>query len=169
MPHSSAHTDLPQGDTGLIDTPIAQELLAAATPALLAYIALDGTPRNVPLNFHWNGNDVVMGAFAGTFKVAALQAHPTVAVTISTHHDGAKVLLLRGNAVLTDFDGLLPEYAFAHVRTVGGKASKDYLAAIDQPGLRMVRIALRPAWVGVLDFAERLPERTPGPVRQALT
>jgi hypothetical protein len=158
----------PQGDTRLLGTPVARELLAAATPAYLAYTAPDGFPRNIPMNFHWNGREVIMGAFAGTFKVAALRARPHVAVTIATHHQGAKVLLLRGEVALADRDGLLEEYAIAHRRTMGEQASRDYLAAIDKPGLRMVRIALHPRWAGILDFTSRMPQRTPGLVREAL-
>jgi hypothetical protein len=111
----------PQGDTRLLSTPVAQELLAAATPAYLAYTRPDGFPRNIPMNFHWNGSEVVMGAFAGTFKVAALRVRPHVAVTIATHQQGAKALLLRGEVALADRDGLLEEYAIAHRRTMGNK------------------------------------------------
>ncbi|MEV4530295.1 hypothetical protein [Streptosporangium sp. NPDC049304] len=32
-----------------------------------------------------------------------------------------------------------------------------YVAAVDHPGTRMARIAVRPTWVGVLDFQTRLP------------
>jgi hypothetical protein len=32
-----------------------------------------------------------------------------------------------------------------------------YLAHIDQPGTRMARIAVRPTWVGLLDFQTRVP------------
>jgi hypothetical protein len=32
------------------------------------------------------------------------------------------------------------------------------LAQIDQPVTTMARIAVRPTWVGVLDFQERMPE-----------
>lgn len=109
-----------------------------------------------------------MGAFAGTFKIAALRAHPAVAVTIATHLQGAKALLLRGEVTLSEVDGLLEEYAIAHRRTMGEQASRGYLAAIDRPGLRMVRITLRPQWAGMLDFASRIPERTPAIVREAL-
>lgn len=31
------------------------------------------------------------------------------------------------------------------------------VAEADQPGVRMARIAVRPSWVGVLDFQSRLP------------
>jgi len=51
---------------------------------------------------------------------------------------------------------------------MGDEMGNAYLAAIDQPGLRMVRIGLRPSWVGVVDFQERFPARTPQPVRAAL-
>ena len=61
---------LPQGDLRLLDTPVAVRLLASATPARLAYVAEDGTPRVVPTWFHWNGEELVMP----TFYAAA--AHP---------------------------------------------------------------------------------------------
>ena len=38
-----------QGDPGLLDDPIAQELLHATIPARLAYTWPDGTPRVVPI------------------------------------------------------------------------------------------------------------------------
>ena len=44
---------------------------------------------------------------------------------------------------------------------MGEEAWNAYLKAIEQPGLEMVRIGLRPAWVGVLDHQDRFPERTP--------
>jgi len=160
--------DLAQGDTRLPGTPVAKEPPAAATPACLAYTAPDGSARNIPVNFHWNGPDLIMGAFAGTFKIAALRAHPAVAVTVATHHQGAKVLLLRGEVTVADVDGLLEEYAFAWRRTMGEQESNSYLAATGKPGLRMVRIALRPRWAGVLDFSTRVPERTPKIARDAL-
>jgi hypothetical protein len=76
--------------------------------------------------------------------------------------------MLRGRVSMADVDGVLPEYAAAQ-RKGAGDATDVYLAAIDQPGLRMVRIGLRPTWVGVLDFQERFPSRTPAPVLAALT
>jgi hypothetical protein len=78
------------------------------------------------------------------------------------------VLLLRGTVSMTDVNGVLPEYAAAQRRVMGDGANA-YLAAIDKPGLRMVRIGLRPTWVGVLDFRQRFPGRTPAPALAALT
>jgi hypothetical protein len=50
--------ELRQGDPRLLATALAQRLLAAAIPARVAYIAIDGTPRVVPMNFVWNGRRV---------------------------------------------------------------------------------------------------------------
>ena len=44
-----------QGDLQLLDDPVAQELLGSQELARLAYSWLDGTPRVVPMGFHWNG------------------------------------------------------------------------------------------------------------------
>lgn len=52
---------------------------------------------------------------------------------------------------------MVPEYALAARRYLGDPAATTYLAQIDQPGTRMARIAVRPAWVGLLDFQTRVP------------
>ena len=51
----------------------------------------------------------------------------------------------------------MPEYRLAHVRYYGPEQGAANVAAVEGPGTRMVRIALRPTWVGVLDFATRMP------------
>jgi hypothetical protein len=161
-------TGLAQGDVRLLDTPVAQRLLRAPVPARLAYTGLDDTPRAIPINSHWTGDELVMGAFDGTYKIAALRARPDVAVCIDTVDGTVAALLLRGSVALTEVEGVLPDYATAQ-RRVTGEVADAYLAAIDVPGLRMVRIGLRPTWVGLLDFQERFPERTPAPVLAALS
>jgi hypothetical protein len=67
------------------------------------------------------------------------------------------VLLLRGRAAITEVAGVVPEYALAARRYLGEEAATAYLAQIDQPGTRMARIAVRPTWVGLLDFRTRVP------------
>jgi hypothetical protein len=58
---------------------------------------------------------------------------------------------------VTEVEGIAPEYAQSAYRYLGREAGAAYLAQIDQPGTRMARIAVRPSWVGVLDFQTRLP------------
>ena len=90
-------------------------------------------------------------------RLAALRANPDVAITIDTETFPPNVLLARGKASVTEVDGVVQEYALAARRYLGKERATGYLAQVDQPGTRMARIAVRPAWVGVLDFETRLP------------
>ena len=51
-----------QGDPKLLEDPVAKELLKSTIPARLAYNWTDGTPRVVPIWFHWDGKEIVMGS-----------------------------------------------------------------------------------------------------------
>ena len=163
---STGHTDLPQGDLALLDTELAQRLLAAPIPARLAFVALDGTPRVVPSWFHWTGRDLVTVTYVAgprigirhpAARLAALRARPDVAVTIDTETFPPQSLSLRGQVEITEVDGLAPEYAAAARRYLGEEAAAGMLAAMDQPGTVQARIVLRPTWAGLLDFDTRLP------------
>ena len=156
---------LPQGDLMLLHTELAQWLLASTIPARLAYVAIDGTPRVVPTWFEWTGEEVVMATYlagpaAGirhpAARVAALRANPIVALTIDTETSPPKSLTIRGRAEIDELDGLAPEYVSAAHRYLGD-AADSMLAGMDQPGTVQARIAVRPTWVGLLDFTRRLP------------
>jgi hypothetical protein len=151
------NTMLPQGHPELITTDTARTLLASRELARLAYTAADGTPRVFPMLFHWTGEEIVFATFAGAHKIGALRARPDVAITIDTSSAPPEVLLLRGRAEVTDVAGVVPEYALAQQRYQGEEAGRAAVAEVDVPGLRMARIAVRPTWVGVLDFASRFP------------
>ncbi len=71
-----------QGDLGLLDDAAAQKLLVATVPAHLAYAWRDGTPRNTPIWFHWDGRAVVMCSPSNAPKVKVLTQGDPVAVTI---------------------------------------------------------------------------------------
>ena len=150
-------TVLPQGHPDLITGETAQRLLASRELARLAYTAADGTPRVFPMLFHWTGEEIVFGTFAGARKIEALRARPDVAITIDTASTPPEVLLLRGRAEVADVDGIVPEYAQAQLRYQGDEAGRAAVAEADRPGVRMARIAVRPTWVGVLDFTSRFP------------
>jgi Pyridoxamine 5'-phosphate oxidase len=163
---ATAHTGLPQGDLALLDTELAQRLLAAPIPARLAFVALDGTPRVVPSWFHWTGRDLVTVTYVAgpqigirhpAARLAALRARPDVAVTIDTDTFPPQALSLRGRVEITEVAGLAPEYAAAARRYLGEQAAAGMLAAMGQPGTVQARIVLRPTWAGLLDFDTRLP------------
>jgi Pyridoxamine 5'-phosphate oxidase len=98
-------TRLPQGHLGLLETPVAQRPLASTELARLAYVAADGTPRVMPMLFHWTGTELVMSTFDGACKIAALRGRPDVAITIDTNAIPPEVLLIRGRASVADVDG----------------------------------------------------------------
>src|ERR1700733_1105004 len=143
---------LAQGDLALLDDPIAQRLLGSTELARLAYIAKDGTPRVIPMLFQWTGDEIVFGAYAGSAKLHSLEANPDVAITIDTAGPPPDVLLLRGRAELGEVGGIVPEYADAHRRYYGEQQGNATVEQMASDGIKMVRIAVRPTWVGALDF-----------------
>ncbi len=164
---------LPQGDLGLLQTELAQQLLHAAIPVRLAFVWTDGTPRVVPTWFHWSGSEVVMATYiAGpeigirhpASRIAVLRANPAVAMSIDTDTFPPQSLTIRGEATVTEVDGIAEEYAAAARRYLGDEAAAGMLASVDRPGTRQARIAVRPAWVGLLDFVGRLPSPQGGVV-----
>jgi hypothetical protein len=157
---------LPQGDVRLLETDLAQRLLRSSIPARLAFVATDGTPRVVPTWFEWNGTEVVMATYiAGpaigirhaAARIAALRANPAVALTIDTEDFPSQGLTIRGRAEIDEVDGLAPEYVASARRYLGDEAAAGMAAGMDQPGTVQARIAVRPTWVGLLDFVDRLP------------
>jgi hypothetical protein len=160
---------LEQGDVRLLQSDVAQRLLASTIPARFAYIAGDGTPRVLATWFHWTGEVLVMPTFVAAphvrhaaGRLRALRANPDVAITIDTETSPPEVLSMRGRVTISEVDGIPPEYAAAARRYLGEEAAGAYLSAIDQPGTRMARIDLRPTWVGLLDFQTRLPSALGG-------
>lgn len=152
-------TTLPQGDLRLLETDTARRLLSSTELARVAYVAGDGTPRVFPMLFHWTGQEVVLSTFGG-LKVDALRARPSIAITIDSASTPPSVLLIRGEAEVSDVEGIVAEYALAQRRYAGEEQGAANVAAVDRPGITMVRIAVRPAWVGVLDFVTRFPGGT---------
>ena len=146
-----------RGERSLLSHPVAQELLQSRIPARLAYIALDGTPRVVPMQFHWTGEEVVVGCWPDDPKAAALRAHPAVALTIDTAEPPYRSLQIRGTATVALVDGAPPEMVAASVRYMGPEAGQGWVAQAERLSPQIVRIGVSPAWVDVLDFETRLP------------
>ena len=104
-----------QSGLALLADPVAQELLVSRQLAGLAYTWTDGTPRVVPIGFHWTGEAVVMGTPVRAPKLKALAVDPRVAVTIDNEQSFPfKALLLRGMAETDHLDDVSPEYEAFH-------------------------------------------------------
>jgi PPOX class probable F420-dependent enzyme len=146
-----------RGDLTLLEHPVARQLLHSRLPARLAYIARDGTPRVVPMQFHWTGEEVVLSCWPDDPKAAAIEAHPQVALTIDTAEPPFKVLQIRGTAAVSIVDGVSAEMQAASIRYMGQEAGQAWVEQSARLSPQTVRIAIRPTWVDVLDFETRLP------------
>src|SRR6202795_3516989 len=116
-----------KGSLELLQDPVSKELLQSKIPARLAYIWTDGTPRVVPIWFHWDSKEFVLGTPPKAPKLKALARNPDmeqrpprrggrcsiltrVALTIDDNNFPHKVLLVRGTARLETVQGIVPEY-----------------------------------------------------------
>src|SRR5688500_17571648 len=92
-----------------LNRPISQDLLARDVTRL-ADVAKDGTPRNIPIGFTWNGSEIVMCTTKNAPKLPALRRNPMVALTIETEVHPPRILLIRGQAELDAGDSITDEY-----------------------------------------------------------
>jgi PPOX class probable F420-dependent enzyme len=139
----------------LLDDPVAQQLLTSTALARLAYTWSDGTPRVVPIWFHWDGKAVVLGTPAKAPKLKVLSSRPEVAVTIDTTDFPYRVLSIRGRAAVEMLDDVSPEYAASAERYFGQSQGQAWVSQLR--GQRMGRIRIVPEWVNILDFETRVP------------
>lgn len=151
-----------QGDLSLLQHPASQEMLVSKIPARLAYVWPDGSPRVVPIWFHWNGKEIVMASPPKAPKLKALKTNPKVSLTIDDNTFPHKVLLVRGSARLEPVEGIVPEYEAAAARYFDAELAKGWLGQLRTLVSSMVRITVTPAWVGLLDFQTRFPSALAG-------
>ena len=146
-----------QGNIGLLADPIAKELLQSTIPARLAYVGSDGTPRVIPIWFHWDGQHIVLGTPLTAPKMKALSKNPKVALTIDTNSWPHRVLQIRGTARTETVDGVVPEYAAAAERYFGKDQGQAWIEGVKKMFPRMARIIVSPEWVSIIDFEKRFP------------
>ncbi|HEY1677245.1 MAG TPA: pyridoxamine 5'-phosphate oxidase family protein [Candidatus Sulfotelmatobacter sp.] len=151
-----------QGDLSLLQHPAAQELLHSKIPARVAYVWMDGTPRVVPIWFHWNGREIVMASPPKAPKLKALATNPKVSLTIDDNTFPHKVLLIRGTARLENLNGIVPEYEACAARYFDPALASQWLSQLRTMVSSMVRITVTPEWVGLLDFQSRFPSALAG-------
>ncbi len=143
--------------TEILNRPLSQELLSRDVTRL-AYVAKDGTPRNVPIIFTWNGSEIVMCTSKNAPKLPALRANPAVALTIDTEVHPPKILLIRGRVELDVVDGIPDEYlkqTGAYQMTPEQRV--EWEAEIRSLYDGMVRIVVTPTWAKLIDFETTLP------------
>jgi nitroimidazol reductase NimA-like FMN-containing flavoprotein (pyridoxamine 5'-phosphate oxidase superfamily) len=146
-----------QGDLSLLDDPVAQELLHSTNLARLAYTWRDGTPRVIPIWFHWDGEAIVLGSPPNAPKVDVLPTNSKVALTIDRNEFPYHALLIRGTADVETVDDVTPEYEACAQRYFGEEQGREWVEGVRQMSPQMARISVRPEWVSILDFERRFP------------
>jgi nitroimidazol reductase NimA-like FMN-containing flavoprotein (pyridoxamine 5'-phosphate oxidase superfamily) len=146
-----------QGNLSLLDDPVAQELLHSTNLARLAYTWRDGTPRVVPIWFHWDGQAIVLGSPPNAPKVDVLPDNSKVALTIDRDEWPYHALLIRGTANVETVEGVTAEYVACAERYFGEEQGWEWVGRVRQRFPQMVRISVRPEWVSILDFETRFP------------
>ena len=158
----------PEEVRAALEDPVAQRLLFSPNPARLAYVARDGTPRVVPVGYHWDGEAFVLGTAPRAAKVAALRANPAVALTIDTSPPvwPPNALLVRGTASVTVVDGVFPEYIEGAKKSIPAEEVAGWEAGVHGLYDQMARIDITPTWVTIHDFATRLPKAVEELIRE---
>ena len=148
----------PNEITEVLSRPLSQQLLARDLTRL-AYVAKDGTPRNVPIAFSWNGSEIVMCTTKNAPKLPALRNSPMVALTIDTEVHPPKILLIRGRAELDYVDGIPDEYLHqtsTYEMTAEQRVEWEAeVRSLYHDG--MVRVVVTPTWAKLIDFESTLP------------
>ena len=141
----------------LTEDDVARELLESTIPARLAYIAVDGTPRVIPVAYVFTGEAFALGSPVRAPKVAALSENRAVALTIDDLEQPPASLLVRGVATVTTVEGAAPEYVTANLR----RMPREYWAEFEREAAemydQMALITIRPTWAKVFDFKTRMP------------
>lgn len=145
-----------QGPVTLLEDPVAKDLLQSKAPARFAYTWRDGTPRVVPIWFHWNGEEIVLGTPSDAPKMKALQNGAKVALTIESEASD-KALLIRGSIRLDQVTSPAPEYLSVAQRVEGEEAGREWAAQFAVWCPITARIFIQPEWVAILDFETRFP------------
>ncbi|MEU8232986.1 pyridoxamine 5'-phosphate oxidase family protein [Actinoplanes sp. NPDC048967] len=152
--------------TEVLHRPLSQQMLARDLTRL-AYVAKDGTPRNVPIAFTWNGSQIVMCTSTNAPKLPALRVNPMVALTIDTEVHPPKILLIRGRAELDVVDGIPQEYLQMNGSyTMTAEQRVQWEAEVRSLYDGMVRIVVTPTWAKLIDFETTLPSAVEELVRQ---
>jgi hypothetical protein len=148
----------------LMNDPVAQELVHAPIHARLAYNALDGSPRVIPMGYSWDDEVFVMASPTNSPKVKALDVNPAVAITIDTSTFPPRVLLVRGTAALEIVEGVPDEFVESSRRFVGEDGMPEWEVGVRALYKQMAIIRITPTWVRINDFETRLP----GPVEELI-
>ena len=147
----------PNEVTEVLSRPLSQELLARDMTRM-AYVAKDGTPRNIPIVFTWNGRSRHVHAEE---RAETPCPAPEPGRRADDRHRGAPArdLAHPGRAELDYVDGIPDEYLQmngTYEMTAEQRVEWEAeVRSLYHEG--MVRIVVTPTWAKLIDFESTLP------------
>ena len=145
------------GSLALLNDPLSQELLNSPLMAHLAYVAPDGSPRIMPIWFSWEYGEIVFCSVIVALKLKSLKDGSKVSVDIDRPAWPYPRLLIRGTVSTTEYAGIVPGYRDTAIRYIGEQYGNMFIGAMEGMHMHMMRIAVKPTWVGLYDFESRMP------------
>jgi hypothetical protein len=142
--------------TEILTDPVTLDLVDKQPIMQIAYAAVDGSPRAVPIGYLLREGRFLFFTIPTSDKVAALRRDPRIALTIDVYPPPC-CLLVRGTAELREEAGVPDEYLEASFRTM----PEDQHAAFEEQVRAlydsMVRIVVTPTWARLNDFQRTAP------------
>jgi len=142
--------------TEILTDPVTVDLVDKQPITQIAYTAVDGSPRAVPLGYLLRDGKFLFFTIPTSDKVAALHRDPRIALTIDVYPPPC-CLLVRGTAELREEAGVPDEYLEASFRTMPKDqhaAFEDQVRALYES---MVRVVVTPTWLRLNDFQRTAP------------
>jgi hypothetical protein len=158
--------------TEILTDPVTVDLVEKQPIMQIAYAAVDGSPRAVPVGYLLREGKFLFFTIPSSDKVAALRRDPRIALTIDVFPPPC-CLLVRGTVDLREEDGVPDEYLEASFRTMPAEQHAAFEEQVRALYDSMVRVVVTPTWVRLNDFqrtapraVERLVQAKQGGARQ---
>jgi hypothetical protein len=142
--------------TEILTDSVTLDLVEKQPITQIAYAALNGSPRAVPLGYLLREGKFLFFTIPTSDKVAALHRDPRIALTIDVYPPPC-CLLVRGTAELREEPGVPDEYLEASFRTMPEDQHAGFEAQVRALYDSMVRIEVTPTWVRLNDFQRTAP------------
>ena len=142
--------------TEILTDPVTLDLVEKQPIMQIAYTALNGSPRSVPLGYLLREGKFLFFTIPTSDKVAALRRDPRIALTVDVYPPPC-CLLVRGTAELREEAGVPDEYLEASFRTMPEDQHAGFEEQVRALYDSMVRIVVTPTWVRLNDFQRTAP------------
>ena len=142
--------------TEILTDTVTLDLVKKQPITQIAYAALNGSPRAVPLGYLLRDGKFLFFTIPTSEKVAALHRDPRIALSIDVYPPPC-CLLVQGTAELREEPGVPDEYLEASFRTMPEQQHAEFEEQVRALYDSMVRIEVTPTWVRLNDFQRTAP------------